>query len=406
MIPDVLVVGAGPAGSAAAALLAREGFQVILADKSQAPPAKICGEYLSPGGRRILRDLGILEALERSGAPAISGITIHTLSGRTLAAEFPPDPEGHPCLGLAARREFLDPLLLDLARQSGAVFLPGLQASDLILADGAVLGVQGRLEGRPQEIRARLVIGADGRGSVVARRLGAVRPHRWLEKFAVGGYFSGVDRAAGRCEIFVGRRAYCILDPVADGLTNAASVEDRGDSSGRIRTAEDFIGTLGRIHPDLPGRFARARPEGGLRTLGPLAHRAERMGFRGALLVGDAAGFLDPFTGEGIYSALRSAQLAAEHAARALRQCGDGPPDLQSYDTAWRREFLPKWRICMGIQHAVRRPFLAHWIVGRLQGRRALAQEILAAVGDLLPAQELGLGRLALRTFRALRTRG
>ncbi|HYL79620.1 MAG TPA: hypothetical protein VEU07_02340, partial [Candidatus Acidoferrum sp.] len=111
-------------------------------------------------------------------------------------------------------------------------------------------------------------------------------------------------------------------------------------------------------------------------------------------LVGDAAGFLDPFTGEGIHAGLRSAELAARFALEALTPGAAAPPDHTAYTRAWQREFLPKWRLCTGLQYAIRHPALAEWIVGRLATRPALLTHLMAAVGDLIPAGDLGPVRL------------
>jgi flavin-dependent dehydrogenase len=394
---DAIVVGAGPAGCAAATLLAREGLRVRLLDKSPAPPPKVCGEYLSPGCLRPLRALGALTPILDAGARPLHGMVIHTASGRRLRATYPRHASfgDLPAHGLAIRRDQLDPILLDLAVKAGAEFTPCFQASDLLREDGRVVGVLGRERGRPAGFRGRLVIGADGRHSVVARRLGPVRRHPWLDKVALVGYAAGVRRAEDVGEIFLGRDRYCILNPIAPDLTNIGLVVNRREFH-RPADPTDFLREAGGTLPGLADRLARARIVAPVRCLGPLAHHATRVAAPGALLVGDAAGFLDPFTGEGIHAALRSAELAVESALAALLSGPTPLPELHDYALAWQREFRAKWRLCHALQHAIRRPLLAEWLVSRLSRRPALTALFMAAVGDLIPARDLNpLGFLA-----------
>ena len=380
---DVVVVGAGPAGSAMAALLAREGLSVVLLDKSVAvPPPKICGEYVSPGCLPILRRLGALSTLRTLARP-LYGMAIHTPAGRILHTKYPdagPASE-EPAHGLSVTRARLDAVLLDLAVKSGAVVEAGFQASD-VRRNGSSLEVRGRLRGGVARRRARLVVGADGRHSAVARQLGFVRRHPWLDKMAFVAYVRGARRASDIGEIFLGRDRYAILNPIADDLTNLGVVVNRSD----VPRGEDPRRSLWSMASAMAGlgdRLRTASLAAPGRCLGPLAYRVASLSGPGVLLVGDAAGFLDPFTGEGIYGALRSAELAARRVLSGWTCDGPPPSALAAYARDWTRERNPKWRLCTGLQHAIRRPWLAEWLVARLQPRPALATALMAAVGDL-----------------------
>ncbi len=385
---DVIVVGAGPAGCAAAALLAREGVHTLLLEKSSAPPPKVCGEYLSPGCLRILEGLGALHALRAAGAQPIHGMRVHTARGRSWHALYPRSRQRPGAAhGLAIPRETLDRLLLGIAVESGAHYLPGFQVSDLLWEGKGVVGIRGRQDGRAASTRGRLVVGADGRNSVVARRLGGVTRPGWLDKLALVAHMEGVQRADDAGEIFLGADRYAILNPIGPGLTNVGLVLSRRDFCPDADPAgflEEMAGTL----PGLAARLAFASLLGSVRRLGPLAHRANRLTAPGCLLVGDAAGFLDPFTGEGIYAGLRSAELAARFAVPELGRSRSAAPALQAYSVAWTREIASRWRLCSWLQHAVRRPRLADRIVALLAGSPALATRVAAAIGNLTPADD------------------
>jgi geranylgeranyl reductase family protein len=389
---DVIVVGVGPAGCTAATLLARQGLRVVIVDRAAAPPPKVCGEYLSPGCLPLLERLGVLKSLSEVGAHPLFGMRIHTPRGKVLEAQYP-----SPHHGLAIRRAWLDPILLDTAIKSGAEFLPSFQVSGLIWEGNGVTGIRGRRRGHPTCLHGRLTIGADGRNSVVARRLGVVTRHRWLDKLALVGYVEGARGSEDVGEVFVGRDRYCILNPITPQLTNVGLVINRREF---VPTA-DLSHCLTEVAGSLPGlgdRLAHIRPIGHVRCLGPLAYRGSRLTAPGALLIGDAAGFLDPFTGEGIYAALRSAELAVECALPSLQEQSATVPDLSAYSEAWRREFHAKWRLCTGLQHAIRHPLLAEGIVACLARVPTLSSRLMAAVGDLIPASDLTLIRLLSST--------
>ena len=397
MDAEVIVVGAGPSGSAVAALLAREGVRILLLDKAVAPPPKVCGEYLSPGCLPILDRLGALKSIRDAGARPLYGMLIHSPRGRTLRAPYPerPNVEETPFHALSVRRTVLDPLLLDLAAKNGAIFESGFQASGVLWQDGRVAGIEGRLQGRLATRCAPLVVGADGRHSVIARGIGAVQRHPWLDRIAIVTYLTGVRREEAVGEIFLGRDRYAILNPIAPDLTNLGLVINRRD----LPRGEDPRHAVRRIAASLPGladRLVAAKAVAPVRCLGPLAHRALRLTSPGALLVGDAAGFLDPFTGEGIYAALRTAELAVE-SILAARERLEASPEMNAYAGAWVREFLPKWRFATWLQRAIRRPWLAEGLVAWLARRPDLASFLMAAAGDLVPSKHLALPRLLTR---------
>jgi flavin-dependent dehydrogenase len=157
-----------------------------------------------------------------------------------------------------------------------------------------------------------------------------------------------------------------------------------------------------REHPELRTRLAAAAAVEPVRGLGPLACRARRFSSQGIALVGDACGFVDPFTAEGVSRALESARMLADAIAPA---CAAGRPlpvslTLPSYESAWRERFEPRLALCRMLQTVIARPWLAGPVARGLSRRKELADRMIAATGDLLPAASVMspsyLGRLLL----------
>ena len=389
---DVIVVGGGPAGSAAAAMLKQRGHDVLMLDEARFPRDKICGESVSPEAWRLLAQLG--------ASGAVRALSLHPLRGMAVTAPdgtcFRGDSRGASCPGFAVRREQLDRILLDRAREAGVEVREGLRATGLLQRAGVVEGVTTVNGSGPEATRARLVIGADGRRSVVARRLGLLREHRRLRKFAVRGYWEGMEGLEERGEMHGGGGGYCGVAPLSPTRANVTFVLDRREMSEAGGALESFYRRTLRRWPRIAERLARASLLSPPKAIGPLALEASRVSAPGTLLVGDAAGFYDPFTGEGITLALRSAELAAEVADRCLRSASARAfRVLPDYDRVRHAATRHKFRFNRLLQVVVGRPWLANAAVRRLARRPDLADRMVSIAGDFVPARTaLGPGFL------------
>jgi menaquinone-9 beta-reductase len=398
---QVIVVGAGPAGSVLAGLLAQRGVKTLLLDKATFPRKKTCGDYLSPGTVRLLEQLDLLDLVRSSGARRLGGMTVASPDGTTFTAEFPTvtargaryrtKTAGVRSFALSIPRAVLDGLLLKWARSLGVSCIEGLRVTDLIWNNGAVCGVTGIGPAGRQTYRGQIVVGADGRDSVVARRLGLHQPHPTLHRMALVAYYDGVSTLQDHGLISVGDRSYCILNPIGERLTNASIVVDQGIAQGwKGQFDELFDGTL-RAFPQAWNTLRDTRRRGSVRCLGPLAFRSSRSAKAGALLIGDATGFYDPFTGEGVGHALYSARLAADEIVSA---CADGEGGLTEtrlarLDHHQRNAVRSRERLGVALQAIIRRPRAADAVARLLRRRQSLANLLLGIIGNLLPPRAL-----------------
>ena len=380
---DAVVVGAGPAGSATANLLASNGHRVIAVDRARFPRPKACAEYVSPGAVAILEQLGALAALAPGTGRRLDGMHIRAPRGGCYSVRYQVD--GRPRQAFSISRTDLDLALVQTARDRGATIWEGFRATELLRDGSTVRGVAGvDASGNQTMVRARLVVGADGPHSMVAAGLGLSRVVRWPRRLGLVAHVAGVRWPEGMGQMWVGRNGYLGAAPVADDVVSVGLV--RPIPRCTLGAASTALEAGLREYPELASRLSAGERVGPVRGMGPLAHAVRRTAGPGFLLVGDAAGFLDPFTGEGIYRAVRGAQIAAEVAGPGLSR-GQGPVDVSaSYERARRSVFAPKERLTWLIQAFVHAPALMDYAVARLAARADLGARLANVLGDLAPA--------------------
>jgi flavin-dependent dehydrogenase len=388
---DVLIAGAGPAGSATATFLARAGYSVLAVDRAAFPRDKACSEYMSPEAVRVLARLGVLEPLEKAGAFPLEGMRVTGPHGATAHGRFALAGH-HPfrTTGLSISRRILDHELLLAARRAGATVLERTRVEELLYEQGGVGGAIIRDSGgKRRSVRARLTVGADGLRSVVARRLGR-RTYGRPRRMAFVAHVAGVMGMGPSAELHFRENAYMGLNQIGHDQTNVALVvpsERVPDARGGVERF--FSETLG----EFPGVWERVEAGEMVRPIlatGPFGVRSARVIAPGALLVGDAADFFDPATGDGIYCALRGAELVELTAAAALSQPGQVTLNrLVEYQRMRRRAFAGKRMLERLIDCSLRFPRLFNRGVSRLGRHEDMAHLVIGLAGGFVPVREV-----------------
>lgn len=305
---DVLIAGGGIAGSALAIMLGRLGFSVELFERDHFPKEKPCGEGLMPAGVAVLERLGLTEAV--GGAP-FNGVRYH-FGNRTAEGCFP-RAAALPVVGRGQRRRHLDAVLFQTAAATpGVKAYTDTRVDASLSKDGRVVGL--KVEGEPRN--AALVVAADGVHSRIRHQLGLDQPPR-RRRFGVRAHFRLAPEREQPpwVDVFVSRGHELYVTPLPEGEILVAALVDGAALGQPIERAFE---RWWRAQPALAARLEGAEQVSALMGTSPLAGRARAGVAPGVVLLGDAAGFLDPITGGGMAQALMTAELLATYVSRGL----------------------------------------------------------------------------------------
>jgi flavin-dependent dehydrogenase len=387
-------VGGGPAGSVAAMLLARAGYEVTLLERQYFPRAKPCGDCLSPGANPVLKRLGLWDDVMHARPALLNGWRLTSPGNVSFHALFRDISEDNDVSeALAVSRDRLDAVLLSHARRAGVNIRHGLHVTDVLRADaGRVIGVRAECDAQRIEIKARLTIGADGLRSVIARRLNA---HGRRPKLRKASFTIHVDLPERRVvgEMYVAENACLGIAPVHDEMRqhNVTLVVNHGSYDKHAGTRAIVTAGMARFGFELPSDC------GEILTSGPFDWPVRQTAYDGAVLIGDAAGYYDPFTGQGIFQAMYCAEMLAEHAINALRNRTVRRNDIRNFELAHARMMRPARRVQRIVEFVCARPHLADRIFGKFARDEALARVLVGVTSDLFPAARLLSPRLLAR---------
>ncbi len=383
---DVIIAGGGPAGASAAIHLAAAGARVLVAEQKHFPRSKLCGEFISPECLGHFERLGVLEPMIEAGGARLTETRFYSRSGRSV--NVPSEWFGAASVAaLGLSRAEMDARLLARAREAGVEVMEGAQAVRVLSQDGRVRGVALKQDGRVLEVGSLVALDATGRTRTLARlaereEAGRVVNHSRPRLVAFKAHLEGARGAAAHCEIYFYRGGYGGLSRVENDLSNlcfiarARDVRACGGDATRVMREvlmknERAAQTLSRASVNT-GWLAVALEGFGRRAIVPAA---------GLLSIGDAASFIDPFTGSGMLMALESGELAARVVAThltALRGGASFEETASDYRALYRKTFGARLRVCAMMRRAAFVPRFAETLIFALgastRARRRLAR--------------------------------
>jgi len=390
---DVAIVGGGPAGAALATYLARGGREVVVLERAPEYRWRAGGVFTSPATVAALRRLGLADDVLGTIARPVPAMRVETPRGVTFRLTYGDDGSlAAPAVGLD--RAILDPMLLELASEAGADVRRGVTVTRVVpTAAGRPfeIGLSGPAADGRTEL-ARVVVGADGIRSQVAQSLGVARPARFIARTALTYHLADPAPDGPRdARMRILQDGYVGVAPVPRGRVNVGIVLGRTWRSAlHAEGAAELVARIVRAIPatrDDPATWRTGELCDAVVGAAPVGHRVTRRAGPDWFLVGDAAGFLDPFTGEGIHRALVSAELAADAVDGLLAGRRSAARAAQAYEDAMRARFRAKDWVSLLVQAFLGRPALFEYAARRLAVRPGPRETMGLVMGDLIRAE-------------------
>ena len=398
---DVIVIGGGPAGCSAAIGLSRLGYNVMLCDQAKFPRDKVCGEFISPAADPILDRLGILSRIETLNPKRLKGVCISSYEGEEFSIDYPLQPGlAERPTSLSVSRYELDSLFVEEAKRAGVEVREQCKVTEFLFEDDCVIGARGWDANKTAFcIHAPLVIDAGGRNALSLKKFHLKEEPVGEVKIAMAAHWEGAQITDDYCYMHVSDPGYTGISNVGRGRANVVLVVDRHSMNGENPDKFYLDAVLKNSQRYKILRNAKCLES--VRALESLAFSVKSVPCGGLLMVGDAMGFIDPFTGEGIYLSLRSSEIAVEVAVRALKNSSFSRDALNIYEVRRKKEFDKKFLLSRILQKLICNQFFCNQVVRALKGDRDLAETLVGVIGDLKPAETVVSSRFLLQLVAA-----
>ncbi|HLC48750.1 MAG TPA: geranylgeranyl reductase family protein [Candidatus Norongarragalinales archaeon] len=402
---DVIIVGGGPGGSTCAAYLGKMGHSILLLEKQKFPRDKTCGDAVSGKSRSILRDLGITDIVENVPHFKVFGVMFSSPDGTTVDIPIPQD-RGID-YGYCLPRYVYDNLLFQYAKKLVAS-MEEFEVTDVIKEGDKVVGVRGldKKAGTQKEFRAKIVVGADGATSIVARKLGLADPKPEHICGGIRAYYKGVKGLTKSIELhFVDSLipGYFWIFPEADGMANVGAGMLTSDMQKKHVNLKDEMMRILKENPKFKDRFEGAElVEGSIKgwnlPMGSIHRKAAGEGF---VLLGDAASLIDPFSGEGVGNAMTSGKIAAATIHKALGANDFSEKMLSEYDKNLWNAIGHELHNSHKMQRYGRIRWLLNMMMHKAERSEWLRKELSTSLLDQHARQELSSPLFYLRVLLA-----
>ena len=389
---DVIIVGAGPAGTTAALYAHKIGLKSLLIDKSFFPRDKVCGDALSGKSVRILRELNLLDDINDLNGSEINRITFGSPSNKQFDLLLNNRKNNQIQKGFVIKRAIFDSFLFNKADEVTET-IQGFTVTDLIYDNQQIAGIKGkRKDGMIEEYHSHIVMGCDGYNSIIARKVGLYEMD--TEHTAVGlrCYYKGVKGLTDQIELHYVKEVipgYFWLFPAGDGIANIGL----GIGKKHLKNKNlNLIQTLGQITKSdyFKDRFSKAeqleKPVGWNLPFGSIHRKNHGDKF---MLLGDAAGLIDPFTGEGIGNAMVSGKYAIEVAANSLNVGNLSEKSFSEYDNLLWDEIGKELRASTKLHKLAKSKFLLNFVMNRAARNDEVQEIISGMLSNEIPKDEL-----------------
>lgn len=372
---DVIIIGAGPAGSTVSTLLARAGLRALLLEKSRFPREKLCGEFITSECLNVFDRLDVSQRMFDAGAEIINQWTLFAPDGRGVRVPMEWIADGHNhAIGIS--RAQMDLILLDGARQTGVDVREGFRVSPRFHRENGMSFIEGKTNGKTVErFSAPVVVDASGRNGVFSNRTAQRTSYIGGSRlFGCKIHLRAVEGIRGIGELFFFRDGYGGMSGVENGRANLCFITTEATLREAKGDREKLLDLTMRSNPAARRRLRGVVIDGEWLGSGPITYGRQRS-MPGVISIGDAGAFIDPFTGSGILLALSSGELAAEVISQSFAEgVSDVDVIAKSYDQLYRARFGWRFKACALLRAVAFKPAMRNALVTALCRYQSLAK--------------------------------
>ena len=390
---DLIIVGAGPAGTTAALYAERNNLNCIVVDKATFPRDKICGDALSGKSVRIFDELNLTKEIEQLEGSEINRITFGGPNHKHFDVHLKGNKKNNYITkGFVIPRKVFDYFLFKKAKEVTEI-LEGFKVKDLIYKNGKPVGIKGvNRKGDEQIIEAPIILGCDGAHSIISRKLDAYKKDMEHTAVAIRCYYEGVEGLSNQIELHYLREVkpgYFWLFPAGGNKANIGIGLSKNDAKKEDRTLTNIMEDVTQSQY-FKERFSNAKPiekpKGWNLPMGSIHRKNYGDGY---MLLGDAAGLVDPFTGEGIGNAMVAAKYAISTAKKAKDKGDYSKNVLSEYDQLLWGEIGKELRTSTKLQSLSRSSFLLNFVINRASRNQEVQDIISGMLSKEIPKDEL-----------------
>ncbi|MCK4754934.1 MAG: geranylgeranyl reductase family protein [Calditrichia bacterium] len=391
---DIIIVGAGPAGSAAGLYASRHGLKTLLVDKESFPRDKICGDALSGKSVAVLRELDLLEKTQNLPGAHIQSIVFSSPDHTSFHIDLTKTSLKNIPKGFVIKRKIFDAFLFNEAKEAVTTTLQNFTVTDLIIEEGFVRGVKGKRTGDNEEVsfHSNIVFGADGFKSIVARKIGLYEhdPKHWV--VALRCYYKNVADLTDQIELHYVDEVipgYFWIFPLENGYANVGigmlHEYIKRQNMDLKKSLEETIAS--KYFRD---RFKEAEPmEKPIGWNLPIGSKRRKSYANGLILLGDAAGLIDPFTGEGIGNAMYSAKYAVQTVLEAQQANDFSEQFLSRFEDELWKVIGNELKVSTKLQKIGRSRFLLNLVINKAARNEDVSNIIAGMLANEVPRKRL-----------------
>ncbi|KPJ55614.1 hypothetical protein AMJ49_06750 [Parcubacteria bacterium DG_74_2] len=388
---DIIIVGAGPAGTSTATFLAKKGYNILLLEKEKFPRDKVCGDAIGPTSLRRLKEIGICN-IEKENFKSCSSVCFFSPSNTKVKAKLPL-VEGLDDFGLIIQRKKIDYILADHAIKFGVKLIEQFEVKQPLIENNKVIGVKGIYKGKQEIIKSKIVVAADGTHSTIARKL-AEKGRKHKSKYsaiAVRTYFENVEELGNYLEIYYEKSilpAYGWIFPISNTSANVGVAIHYRHYKKQNKTITQLFYDFINNNKYAKRKLKNAKMIHSLKGW-PVSYDSHpsKKYHSGVIFVGDAASLVDPLSGEGISNALLSGKLAAKAIDLALRT--NDYSELKNYQKEWDKLMKPSLNASVLLQHLMSYPFIVDRVIKKANQDEKLAQTLSGCITGIFPKTKM-----------------